>query len=340
MEFTRRQYLGLMAAGLCSAGEDAIIEQWRRIGMDSDGVVGAAALHIESGRSISLHGSDQFPLASVCKLPIAMNILAMVDEGKLSLNGDIEIPLQDVVPNVSPVAERWPKQKRFPLNELLELMVAKSDNTAVQTLFRIGGGGAAMAARFRQWQIDGIRVDRSERECGLDAAGVKNIPPVSQWTPGMFEELTAKITPHERVAAMRRFLADPRDTATPDGTVQLLKKAFRGELLSAGLTARLIQILAATTTGSERIKGLLPAGTVVAHKTGTTSTVSGLNGSTNDVGVIMLPKNAGRLAVAVYVKGSTGEPAATDRLTARIAKSAFDSALNPPERPTPGASER
>jgi beta-lactamase class A len=340
MEFTRRQCLGLLSAGLCNATEDTIIEQWRRIAMDTDGVVGAAALHIGSGRSISLHGSDRFPLASVCKLPIAMNILAMVDEGKLSLNDDIEIPLQDLVPGVSAVAERWPKQKRFPLNELLELMVAKSDNTAVQTLFRIGGGGTGMAARFRQWQTDGIRVDRSERQCGLDAAGVKSIPPVSQWTPGMFEELTAKITPHERVAAMRRFLADPRDTATPNGTVQLLQTAFRGELLSAGLTTRLIEILTATTTGSMRIKGLLPEGTVVAHKTGTTSTVSGLNGATNDVGVIMLPNRAGRLALAVYVKGSTDEPAATDRVIARIARSAFDSALNLPERPTPGVSER
>ena len=296
--------------------------------MDTDGVVGAAALSIEPGRSTSLHGSDRFPMASVCKLPIAINILAMVDEGKFSLNDEIEVPLQDVVPGVSVVAERWLKQKHFPLNELVELMVAKSDNTAVQTLFRIGGGGAAMAARFRQWRIDGMRVDRSERRCGLDAAGVKSIPPVSQWTPGMFEDLTAKIAPNERVAAMRRFLADPRDTATPNGTVHLLQKAFQGELLSAGLTTRLIEILTATTTGGTRIKGLLPSGTAVAHKTGTTSTVSGLNGATNDVGVIMLPKSAGRLAIAVYVKGSTRGQAATDKVIAEIARAAFDSALS------------
>jgi beta-lactamase class A len=79
-----------------------------------------------------------------------------------------------------------------------------------------------------------------------------------------------------------------------------------------------------------RIRGLLPAGIVVAHKTGTTSTVSGLNGATNDVGVIMLPKSAGRLAVAVYVKGSTRGQAAADALIARIAKSAFDSVLKYP----------
>jgi beta-lactamase class A len=236
MKLTRRQSLGLLGSGLASAAEGTVIAQWRRIATETDGMVGAAALHVGSGRSISLHGNDRFPLASVCKLPIAIHILAMVGEGKLSLDGDIEIPLQDVVPGVSEVAERWPKQKRFPLDELLELMVAKSDNSAVQTLFRIGGGSAGIAARFRQWQIEGMRVDRSERECALVAAGVRNIPPVPQWTPGMYEELTAKIPPQERLAAMRRFLEDPRDSATPDSTVRLLRKAYRGELLPESLT--------------------------------------------------------------------------------------------------------
>ena len=327
MEFSRRQCLGLLSAGLGYAAEASLLDQWRRIAMDTDGVAGVAALHIESGRRISLHGDERFPMASVCKLPIAMNILAMVDEGRLSLRDDIAIPLQDVVPNVSEVAERWPAQKRFPLDELLRLMVAHSDNTAVETLFRIGGDAAGMASRLRQWHVEGIRVDRSERRCNLDAAGVKSIPPVSQWTPGMYEELTAKITPQERFAAMRRFLGDPRDTATPHGTVQLLQKAFRGELLSARLTGRLVAILTATTTGRARIKGLLPEGTVVAHKTGTTSTVSGLNGATNDAGVIMLPKGAGRLAIAVYVKGSTRAQSATERVIARMAKAAFDSEI-------------
>jgi beta-lactamase class A len=269
------------------------------------------ALHLSSGRTASLHGEERFPLASVCKLPIAAHILAMVDEGRLSLDEELTIPRYDVWPGVSVVAERWPKQRRFRLDELVEWMVAKSDNTAVQTLFRIGGGPKAMGARLRQWRVDGIRLDRSERQCALDAAGVREAPPVSRWTPGMSDKLTAAIPPAERLAAMREFLADPRDTGTPAGTVQL--------------TARLMEILKATTTGSARIKGLLPAGTVVAHKTGTTGTVLDFNGSTNDAGVIRLPGDGGQLAIAVYVKGSTRNVAARELVIARIARAAFDS---------------
>lgn len=310
MRLTRRRYLTLMGTGVCGAVETPVLDEWHRIARETDGTLGAAALHISSMRRISLRGDDRFPLASVCKLPIAIHILALADEGKLSLNDEIEIPVYDVVPGVSEVAERWPRQKRFPLGELLRLMVARSDNTAVQTLFRIGGGAVAMAERFRQWDVGGMRIDRSERCCALDAEGVENIPPVSQWTPDMLDKLTAPIPLPERLAAMQRFIRDPRDTATPNSTVELLSKAFRGEVLSEGLTQHLIEILEATTTGSGRIKGLLPNGTVVAHKTGTTATVMDPNGSTNDVGVITLPGEAGQLALSVYVKGSTADRAA------------------------------
>ena len=52
-----------------------------------------------------------------------------------------------------------------------------------------------------------------------------------------------------------------------------------------------------------------------------------LNGSTNDVGVIVLPDGA-QLAVAFYVKGSTREAVVRDRVIAQMAWAAFDWALN------------
>ena len=115
-----------------------------------------------------MNGGARFPLASVCKVPIAMHMLALVDEGKLALDEQIEVLPQDVWSGVSDIESRWPAQRRFTLREMLQLMVARSDNTAVETLFRIGGGGRAMSARFRQWKADGVRVDRSERQCALD----------------------------------------------------------------------------------------------------------------------------------------------------------------------------
>jgi beta-lactamase class A len=292
---SRRRFLPWMAAGLCSAAENPLLDEWRQIASETDGTLGAAALNLGTGERAGLNADQRFPMASVCKLPVAAHILAMVDEHRLSLDEEVEIPRRDLWPGVSVVAEKWPAQRRFRLDELVEWMVAQSDNTAVETLYRIGGGGLAVSARLRQWKIAGLRLDRSERQCARDAT-----------------------------ASIERFLADPRDTATPEGTVQLFQQLFAGELLSAKLTARLVEILKATTTGTARLKGLLPAGTVVAHKTGTTATVAGRNGATNDAGVVLLP-GGGQLAVAVYLKGSTRDLPARERAIARVAKAAFDS---------------
>jgi len=285
MTCTRRTCLFLLGAGLRAATTESpgLAVKWRAIAGTTDGTVGAAALHLGSGQHAALHGGEQFPLASVCKLPIAANILAMVDEGKLRLDQPIEVLPQDVFPQVSDIAQRWPKQTRFPLTEMLELMVAHSDNTAVETFFRIGGGAVGMAARFRQWKVEGIRVDRGEEQITLDWAEA-HYPPREQWTGEMFTRLMKQATPEGRKLGMERYLTDLRDTGTPDGTVQLLARAYGGELLSKTSTGRLFEILTATTTGPKRLKGLLPEGTVVAHKTGTWNTVNRLNGATNDEG--------------------------------------------------------
>jgi beta-lactamase class A len=320
---TRRQCMLALGTAVSGSADQELLEQWRNTAAGTDGVVGAAALHLGSGRLTSLNGNERFPLASVCKLPVAMNLLALVDEGRFALSQEIEVLPRDVVSSVSPLAGRWPEQRRFPLKEMIELMIARSDNTAVETLFRIGGEGPAMAARFRQWKIQGVRVDRSERQCALDRNGVLHYPPPAEWTDEIIHALIAKTTPDVQYRATRRYLRDPRDTGTPNGTVHLLARAFHGEALSKPSTAFLVEILKSTRTFPTRLKGLLPAGTVVAHKTGSTGNVKGLTAATNDSGVIFLP-DGGLLAVSVYVKASTRNDEGRDKIIARIARAAFD----------------
>ena len=58
-----------------------------------------------------------------------------------------------------------------------------------------------------------------------------------------------------------------------------------------------------TPVGLKRTKGLLPHGTGVAHKTGTSSTVNGVTAATNDVGLVTL-LNGQHIAIAVFVSDS------------------------------------
>jgi beta-lactamase class A len=107
---------------MCAATQRALSEEWRAHAKDTDGTVGAAAVYLSSGKLVSLNGDERFPLASVCKLPIAMHLFASIDEGKLRLGQPIEVEAQDVWAGVSDVEKRWPAERRFPLGELIELM--------------------------------------------------------------------------------------------------------------------------------------------------------------------------------------------------------------------------
>lgn len=294
MKFTRRESLWMLA-GTVAAAAGRLEEEWRRIARATGGTVGAAALDLASARIVSLNGGSRFPLASVCKLPIAMHMLALVDEGKFDGDQMIEVLPQDVVRSVSPIAERWPAERRFRLSEMLSLMIAHSDNTAVETFFRMQG--PAINARLRSWNIEGIRVDRSESQCNRD-----------------------------RQADLRRFLNDPRDTGTPNSTVRLLARLFQGELLSAPSTAQIVDAMKATTTFPTRLKGLLPSGTIVAHKTGSSGVEQGMAAATNDSGVIFLPGGR-QLALSVYLKASTRGDAERDSIIAQISRAAYDAYL-------------
>jgi beta-lactamase class A len=72
-----------------------------------------------------------------------------------------------------------------------------------------------------------------------------------------------------------------------------------------------------TRTGPGRLKGLLPSGTPVAHKTGTTGGVA------NDVGYITLPDGR-RFAIVVFTNSSETPEPDRDRAIAEIARSLFD----------------
>jgi beta-lactamase class A len=65
------------------------------------------------------------------------------------------------------------------------------------------------------------------------------------------------------------------------------------------------------------LKGLLPTGTVVAHKTGTLMSIA------NDVGLVSLP-DGGKFAIAVFVKGDTKGVDTQERVIAELARTAYD----------------
>ena len=121
----------------------------------------------------------------------------------------------------------------------------------------------------------------------------------------------------------RDHMAQYRNYSTPDAAVALLKALYSGRTLSTASSQLVLDDMTASTPGPRRLKGLLPPGTVVAHKTGTDGTRDGMTRATNDIGIITLPDGR-HLAVAVFVKDSTADEATREGTIAKIAKAAWD----------------
>jgi len=304
------------------AADPSLVRLERQIELVSratDGVVGVSATHIESGRSVSVRGAEAFPMASAFKVPVAVQLMTLVDDGQTTLDHMVTLAPQDIRPESGKIRELlFHPGVSLSIENLMELMLAISDNTAADVLLREAGGPAAVTARMRGLGLTGIRVDRSLALLFSDWFGAKTVPPESEWTVGMWEQLYAAIPPADRTRAHRRQMSDPRDTATPDDMTKLLVHIWKKDMYSPANGEELLGMLERCQTGKARIKGLLPQGTDVAHKTGT------LGGVVNDVGVVTLPGGLGHVAISVFSKASGKPEDASERAVAEVSRTIYD----------------
>jgi beta-lactamase class A len=317
--------LGPAGASRAAPPVDSLAARIAAIASRSSGSVGVAVVHVESGARVSVHGDRRFPMFSTYKVPIAIQVLRCVEQGSVRLDQPVEVKAADLRLGASRIAEQHPQGGiRMSVSELLDAMLIVSDNTATDLLLRLAGGAPAVTARLRELGIENVRVDRSEGEIGLDYHGVREAPPPAEWTLAKLQAAVARVPPAERERAARTFASDPRDTATPDAMADLLVRVAQGRAAGAAGTARLLETMAACASGTGRLPGRLPAGTVVAHKTGTGGSVSGILDGVHDVGLVTLPGGRGRLAIAVFVQGGRGSIASAEGTIAAIARAAYD----------------
>ena len=203
------------------------------------------------------------------------------------------------------------------LANLLELMLVHSDNTATDEVLKAVGGPAAVTDWLRSVGIEHQRIDRTVVELVRD---------YFRLPPGPVQAaLAAHLRKHPEDFGKPNpdFEGDIRDSTSPAAMVRLLGLLSTGEGLSAESSGFLLAIMKRCRTGPGRLKGLLPPGTVLSHKTGS------IGGVTNDVGVVALPRQLGRLLIAVFIKGSSQPEAAREHVIAQIARAAYDHFVQP-----------
>jgi beta-lactamase class A len=273
-------------SGTCPSPE--LQKKVEDIAKATGGPVGAAVMLLETGQVVAMSGEQHFPTQSVYKLPIAMTVYHRVDQGKLSLDQQVKIEPKDYVSRREfTIAETYPKGVELPIRALLSYMIKESDGTACDALLRVLGGPPEVTKYLRELGVTDIMVARYEKE--------------------MFDD--------PRVARENR--------STPLAMLQLLQILQGGKALPAHMNDALLADMINSRPGAKRIKGSLPVGVTVAHKTGTSATIDGVTTATNDVGIITLP-NGKHLALAVFVSDTKAELKTREGVIAGIARAAWD----------------
>lgn len=282
----------VMSPGLVLAQSPSLEAQLQKVVAGKKATVGVAVLGPNDLQPVMLEAFEKFPMQSVFKFHLALGVLQQVDQGKLALDQQVQVKRAQMMQKTwSPMLKDYQGEVfSISVEELLRYSVSHSDNNACDLLFELIGGPKALHNYLRSIGIQETAVVANERQMHADDA-----IQYQNWT-------------------------------SMKAAVQLLQLFVQKKLLSDKSQALLWQWMVETTTGPKRLKGLLPADVIVAHKTGTSGVRNGMTAATNDIGVLLLPD--GRpLLVAVLVKDSAEPAAVNEAIIARIAQVAYQHQL-------------
>ena len=273
-----------------------------QLGDGFPGELGIAVRPVDAEWLVGINAKDPLPQQSVSKLWVALTVLSQVDAGTLDLSTTVTIKPEDLTIFYQPIRDLVLRQGSFETSyaDLLERALASSDNTANDVLLRASGGPKAVRATLARHDLAGIRFGPGERVMQTATAGLEWDPRFATDKKAFFEAREA-MDQATRKRAYEDYLADPADAASAADITRALALLARGQLLSAQSTRRLMDILATTKSGPNRLKGGVPKGWRIAHKTGTGQALEHEQTGYNDVGILTAPSGR-QYAVAVLIK--------------------------------------
>lgn len=238
-----------------------------------------------------INGNTPFPMQSVFKFHIAMVMLAEIDQGRFTIDQKVKIKRSDLKTKTwSPIRDQYPKGTTLTIGEIIEYTVTLSDNNGCDLLLKLLGGPEVVEQFFvsRGYPNFSVKINEAQMHKSWEAQ-------FRNW-----------ITPAES----NRILIDFYHN--------------KGPILTSTSRLFLLQTLFKTETGLNRLKGKLPEGAIVAHKTGSSGTnYKGVTAAANDIGIVILPDQT-PFFISVFVSQSTENEKVNDAIIADLCVIAWD----------------
>lgn len=265
-----------------------LLEQIRAEFSRLTGTFAVAFMDAQTGEQILFHERETFHAASTMKTPVMIEVFRQVAEGSLRLTDSMVIRNQFAsIVDGSPYALRPEDDseqdlykrigQKLPIYEVMYRMIILSSNLGTNLI--------------------------------IDKVGARNVT-------NTLRNLGARdIQVLRGVEDSKAFAKGLNNTVTAYDLVILFDQMARGKMIDGPSCDKMIAILK-DQRFNEIIPAQLPAGVVVAHKTGS------IRGVQHDSGIVMMPDGR-RYSLVLLSKGLTDEPAAIQSM-ARVSRMIYD----------------
>ena len=251
------------------------------------GKVAMAVKHLSKGEKFEYQAAEPMPTASLIKLPVMIEAYRQAAAGKLDLNAKITLKDEDKVPGSGILTPHFSAGTELPVKDAIRLMMAYSDNTATNLV--------------------------------LEEIGLKSTNDAMETLGFPNTKIHAKVFRRDTSIAPDRSEKFGLGSTTAGEMVELLEKLHAGKFADEARTKEMIEHLS-NCQDTSRFPRFLPAGTKVAHKTGSVSRIR------TDAGIIFSP--SGPIALCVLTSENQDQRWVDDnagsRLCADVAKIVFD----------------
>ncbi|MGH9841545.1 MAG: serine hydrolase [Blastocatellia bacterium] len=280
------------------------------------GTMGIAVRDISTGDELSINGDRAFPMASVYKVPIMVEVFRQIDAGKFSLTDRVQLTDEERTLG-SGVLTLMSSGLNPTIEDLITLMIILSDNEATDILLK-KVGAANVTATMRSLGLKDIRVDRTTFELIRDYVALYD----DRVRGKSYKEITAlalKRDLPERIArADIEFAKVTKDVSSPREMALLFEKIVKGQAASPASCQKMMTILRRQQF-NQRLPRYLPervdsAG--MAHKTGT------IGSTTNDAGVMFVRGTP--VALVVFTVDKRIARGEVEEQMGRVARVVFD----------------
>ena len=277
----------LLIPALARSDEKSLEARIAPLAKAHKGTVAVAVKNLKTGEEFYLSADEVMPTASLIKLPIMVEAYWQAAEGKLKLDATLSLRKEDKVQGSGVLTNHFSDGATFPLKDAVRLMIVFSDNTATNMV------------------LDQIGLpDTNARMTKL----------------GLVEtRINAKVFRADTRIDQERGKKYGLGSTTAREMVRLLELIESGKVVSATACKEMLGHLRACDD-REKMTRFLPAGTRVAHKTGSVNT------SKTDAGIIYT--KGGPVAVCVLTDRNEDQRWTADNaaqvLIGKIAREVFD----------------